>query len=291
MGAGKEEGEGGLTPTEDDDAASVYFSRRQAYCPLSTEGIVGRKIPMIGLNCSHHSQGGDTLMSFGQNVQFLRRMRNRMTQEALAEKLNVSRQTVSKWELDMAYPEMNKLLELCDLFCCSMDQLVREDICINEEAYSDIRVREVPAFRYIRYAVVSAEPEADAIAHVRSWANALGLTAPEIIGWDFPVVSPEQTNVFHMHGYAAALILPETVRDGDIPGEVVCQRAQKYMVITIRNPAAAPFRLIPNAYKVLMTHMQVNGIRHREDAGVLSCFEQEYDLEGVPYMDVSIAAE
>ena len=36
MGAGKEDGEGGLTPTEDDDAASVYFSRRQAYapCPL-----------------------------------------------------------------------------------------------------------------------------------------------------------------------------------------------------------------------------------------------------------------
>ena len=38
MGAGKEEDEGGLAPTEDDDAASVYFSRRQAYCPLSTEG-------------------------------------------------------------------------------------------------------------------------------------------------------------------------------------------------------------------------------------------------------------
>ena len=42
MGAGKEEGEGGLTPTEDDDAASVYFSRRQAYCPLSTEGMNSR---------------------------------------------------------------------------------------------------------------------------------------------------------------------------------------------------------------------------------------------------------
>ena len=40
MGAGKEEDEGGLAPTEDDDAASVYFSRRQAYCPLSTEGMI-----------------------------------------------------------------------------------------------------------------------------------------------------------------------------------------------------------------------------------------------------------
>ena len=40
MGAGKEEDEGGLAPTEDDDAASVYFSRRQAFCPLSTEGSI-----------------------------------------------------------------------------------------------------------------------------------------------------------------------------------------------------------------------------------------------------------
>ena len=97
-------------------------------------------------------------MSFGQNVQFLRKMRNKMTQEELADKLGVSRQTVSKWELDTAYPEMNKLIELCNLFSCSMDQLVREDICINEEAYSDIRFEEVPAFRYIRYAVISMEP-------------------------------------------------------------------------------------------------------------------------------------
>ena len=38
IGAGKEEDEGGLTPTKDDDAVSVDFSRWQAYCPLSTEG-------------------------------------------------------------------------------------------------------------------------------------------------------------------------------------------------------------------------------------------------------------
>lgn len=230
-------------------------------------------------------------MSFGQNLQFLRKMRNKMTQEELAEKLGVSRQTVSKWELDAACPEMNKLIELCELFSCSMDQLVREDLCVNDAAYSDLRTEKLSGFRYLRYAVVSMEPEEDAIGHVRQWAQALGIAAPEIIGWDFPVVSPEQTNVYHMHGYAAALILRDEVPGLDQRAEVLSQRPQKYVAVTIRNPMTAPFRLIPNAYKVLMTHMQVNGIRHQKDAGVIPCFEKEYDRDGIHYMDVYIAAE
>lgn len=55
-------------------------------------------------------------MIFGQNLQFLRRMYHGMTQEELAEKIGVSRQTVSKWELDTAYPEMEKVIELCRFF-------------------------------------------------------------------------------------------------------------------------------------------------------------------------------
>lgn len=230
-------------------------------------------------------------MSFGQNVQFLRKMHNKMTQEELAEKLSVSRQTVSKWELDAAYPEIGKLIELCNLFSCSMDRLVREDLCINEDAYSDIRMVEVPALRYIRYAVISMEPEGDALSHVRGWAKQLGISAPDIIGWDFPVVSPEQTNVYNMHGYAAALLLRDGDSVDDLHAEVICQPAQRYAAITITDPFIGPFTRIPNAYKVLMTHMQVNGIRHKEDAKVLSCFEREYDREGVHYMDVYIAAE
>ena len=64
-------------------------------------------------------------MSFGKNLQFLRRMRGNMTQEALAEKMQVSRQTVSKWELDAAFPEMDKALELCRIFSCTLDNLFR----------------------------------------------------------------------------------------------------------------------------------------------------------------------
>ena len=48
-------------------------------------------------------------MSFGKNLQFLRHLKGNMTQEDLAEKMNISRQTVSKWELDAAQPECDTL--------------------------------------------------------------------------------------------------------------------------------------------------------------------------------------
>lgn len=66
-------------------------------------------------------------MSLGENLQFLRK-RNNLTQEQLAEKLDVSRQSVSKWESDTTYPEMEKLIQLCQMFHCSMDDLIQKDI-------------------------------------------------------------------------------------------------------------------------------------------------------------------
>lgn len=65
-------------------------------------------------------------MSFGENLQFLRR-RAGMTQEELAERLEVTRQSVSKWEGNSAYPEMTALLRLCELFGVGLDTLVRGD--------------------------------------------------------------------------------------------------------------------------------------------------------------------
>ena len=66
-------------------------------------------------------------MSFRDNLQHLRSTRN-MTQEQLAMLLGVSRQSVSKWEAERAYPEMDKLLRLCDLFGCTLDELVCGDL-------------------------------------------------------------------------------------------------------------------------------------------------------------------
>ncbi len=66
-------------------------------------------------------------MSLGQNLQFLRKQKE-MTQEQLAETLEVSRQSVSKWESDTTYPETDKLLQIANLFHCTLDDLMQKDI-------------------------------------------------------------------------------------------------------------------------------------------------------------------
>lgn len=66
-------------------------------------------------------------MSFRENLQHLRATRN-MTQEQLAMLLGVSRQAVYKWEAEKAYPEMDKLLKICSIFDCTLDQLVSGDL-------------------------------------------------------------------------------------------------------------------------------------------------------------------
>ena len=62
-------------------------------------------------------------MTIGEKIQDLRR-RSGMSQDTLAEKLEVSRQAVSKWERDEALPEMDNIVKLCQLFDVSTDYLL-----------------------------------------------------------------------------------------------------------------------------------------------------------------------
>lgn len=66
-------------------------------------------------------------MSFADNLQYLRKKKE-MTQEQLAETLMVSRQSVSKWESENSFPEMEKLLQICQIFGCKMDDLLQGDV-------------------------------------------------------------------------------------------------------------------------------------------------------------------
>ena len=70
-------------------------------------------------------------MSFRDNLQHLRATRN-MTQEQLAMLLGVSRQSVTKWEAEKSYPEMDKLIKICQIFNCTLDELVQGDLTDRE---------------------------------------------------------------------------------------------------------------------------------------------------------------
>ena len=66
-------------------------------------------------------------MKFGDNLKRIRKNK-KMSQEELAEKVNVSRQSVSKWENGESYPEMNNILELCKIFNCKLNDIVHTDM-------------------------------------------------------------------------------------------------------------------------------------------------------------------
>ena len=66
-------------------------------------------------------------MKIGEKIANLRIL-SKMSQEELAEILEVSRQSVSKWEMDQALPQLDKVIQLCEIFKISTDQLLCDKI-------------------------------------------------------------------------------------------------------------------------------------------------------------------
>ena len=72
-------------------------------------------------------------MTIGEKISKLR-MAADISQEQLAEKISVSRQSISKWEMDQALPQIDKVLQLCELFDISTDELLHDKIAIKGSA-------------------------------------------------------------------------------------------------------------------------------------------------------------
>ena len=86
-------------------------------------------------------------MEFNNKLYELRKQKG-FSQEELANRLNVSRQTVSKWEVGESTPDMEKLVAISDLFGVSLDELVKgeepepegpSEHVVKSELYSDIK--------------------------------------------------------------------------------------------------------------------------------------------------------
>ena len=78
-------------------------------------------------------------MKFGENLYNLRKAA-KMSQEKLAEKMEVTRQSVSKWENGESYPEMEKIMKLCDIFHCKINDLVHENMADIDSLDEDIKM-------------------------------------------------------------------------------------------------------------------------------------------------------
>jgi transcriptional regulator with XRE-family HTH domain len=86
-------------------------------------------------------------MEFNNKLYELRKQKG-LSQEELANRLNVSRQTVSKWEVGESSPDMEKLVAISELFDISLDELVLDkavkkeetpEQIVKSELYSDIK--------------------------------------------------------------------------------------------------------------------------------------------------------
>ncbi|MBQ8983118.1 MAG: helix-turn-helix transcriptional regulator [Lachnospiraceae bacterium] len=86
-------------------------------------------------------------MEFNNRLYELRKQKG-LSQEELAHRLNVSRQTISKWEVGESTPDMEKLVAISDLFEVSLDELVKgeepeptetSEQIVRSEFYSDVK--------------------------------------------------------------------------------------------------------------------------------------------------------
>jgi transcriptional regulator with XRE-family HTH domain len=71
-------------------------------------------------------------MNFSEKLQYLRKGKN-LSQEELAEVMNVSRQSVSKWELGQSFPDIDKLVDISNYFGFSLDCLLKDDKVLIED--------------------------------------------------------------------------------------------------------------------------------------------------------------
>lgn len=75
-------------------------------------------------------------MSLGEKIREQRKQAG-LSQEQLAEKLNVSRQAITKWETDKGIPDVANLIAISDEFGLSLDELIKGDVAVKKKIIAD----------------------------------------------------------------------------------------------------------------------------------------------------------
>ena len=96
-------------------------------------------------------------MELGKQIK-IHRQEARMTQEELADRVYVSRQTVSNWENDKSYPDVNSLVLLSEVFQISLDKLIKGDIDVMKEVIKQEEIAKLNRYSaiYVILLIVTA---------------------------------------------------------------------------------------------------------------------------------------
>ncbi|MCD8799947.1 helix-turn-helix domain-containing protein [Mammaliicoccus sciuri] len=73
-----------------------------------------------------------------------KRMETNLSQEDLAKKLKISRQSISKWENEKGYPNIETLLEISEIFNITVDELLKGDDYLKDKIIQDSRKLKYP---------------------------------------------------------------------------------------------------------------------------------------------------
>ena len=229
-------------------------------------------------------------MFLGTNLQYLRKQCGAMTQEKLAQRLGVSRQTVSKWESGEVIPEIGNLMELAEIFSCKLDDLLRTDL--SALCLSAVRFVTVAPFRYIQYIMISPNARRDVLDYMECWARRNGLLNQEgsgcsCIHWGFPFVSAEQKRRFGLQGHAAACIVPY----GFAAKDICAQGEATYAVMTSGAETEEQLPASEQIYLQIMECLVDANVAKSATERYLPCFEREYQKAGMYYKDVFVLCE
>ncbi|MGE8205312.1 helix-turn-helix domain-containing protein [Heyndrickxia sp. NPDC080065] len=104
------------------------------------------------------------------------RLKHNLSQEDLARELNISRQSISKWELEKGYPNIETLIILSDLFNISIDELIKGDSFLKEKIIKEGKLGELKMTDQFKWLYVVSSILVVAWLFILPWYNLSGLT-------------------------------------------------------------------------------------------------------------------
>ncbi len=221
------------------------------------------------------------------NLQFLRR-KHQMTQEDLANRMGVSRQTISKWESADVLPELSKALQLSEIFACPLDALLKEDL--SPRVQEEIRLIRLEGFRLAQYVMISPNARQDAMDHMAKWAERHHLE-PKLLGWPFPYVSEQQKDRFGLKGYVGACVLPEALSPASDGPEICRMEGAVYAVLTCQLPGEGLSPAFSWAVPRILEYLESRGIRKTIRECTLPCFQRQYASNGNWFAEYYVQCE